>query len=147
MNITNSSRAHLYEKSAYRNRNMLRTGSDYVQECQANVSKNDSTENMNGKVMSVQDIYERMTGSASKSPAASSEETKTKSEIIVKPDGSRVLVMTTNIGGMQTQMSMEISKPTNMLDDGLEQMDENDGTPDAQTNMVLDGDLDIIQEV
>ncbi len=42
-------------------------------------------------------------------------QTETDSDIIVKPDGSRVLVVTTNIGGMKTTMSLEISKPTNML--------------------------------
>lgn len=38
---------------------------------------------------------------------------KSKTEIIIKPDGSRVLVMTMSIGGMETTMSLEISKPTN----------------------------------
>ena len=37
---------------------------------------------------------------------------KTKSDIVTKPDGSRVLVVTTSIGGMETTMSLEISKPT-----------------------------------
>ena len=39
---------------------------------------------------------------------------KTSSDIIVKPDGSRVLVVTMSIGGMETTMSLEISKPTDM---------------------------------
>ena len=39
-------------------------------------------------------------------------ESETKTEIIAKPDGSRVLVMTMSIGGMETTMSLEISKPT-----------------------------------
>ena len=30
------------------------------------------------------------------------------------PDGSRVLVVTTTIGDMETTMSLEISKPTDM---------------------------------
>lgn len=45
---------------------------------------------------------------------AGSQEPGTKTEIIVKPDGSRVLVMTMSIGGMEATMSMEISKPTQM---------------------------------
>lgn len=45
---------------------------------------------------------------------SSEKETETKSDVIVKPDGSRVLVVTMNIGGMETTMSLEISKPTNM---------------------------------
>ncbi|MCH5249387.1 MAG: hypothetical protein J1E98_05625 [Lachnospiraceae bacterium] len=40
------------------------------------------------------------------------EENKTDSEIIVKPDGSQVLVTTTTIGETQVSMSLEIAKPT-----------------------------------
>lgn len=39
------------------------------------------------------------------------EESETKTEIIVKPDGSRVLVITTMTGGLETTMSLEIAKP------------------------------------
>lgn len=39
---------------------------------------------------------------------------KTDTDIIVKADGSRVLVVTTTIGDMKTTMSLEISKPTDM---------------------------------
>lgn len=48
-----------------------------------------------------------------------SNESKTgnTTDIIVKPDGSRVLVVTMNVGGMKTTMIMEISKPTNMQND------------------------------
>lgn len=44
-------------------------------------------------------------------------ESDTKTDIIVKPDGSRVLVITTNIGGMESTMSLELSGPTNMLNE------------------------------
>lgn len=40
------------------------------------------------------------------------EESKTDSEVIVKPDGSRVLITTTQIGGMEMVMSLKISEPT-----------------------------------
>lgn len=40
------------------------------------------------------------------------ETAETESDIVVKSDGSRVLVITTKLAGMQTQMSVEISKPT-----------------------------------
>lgn len=40
------------------------------------------------------------------------EESKTDSEVIVKPDGSRVMIMTTQVGGMETVMSLKISEPT-----------------------------------
>ncbi len=59
------------------------------------------------------------------SESADSQESKSKTEIIVKPDGSRVLVMTMNIGGMETTMSLEISKPTNALNKNSKQDTEN----------------------
>ena len=42
------------------------------------------------------------------------EKTDSKTNIIVKADGSRVLMITTKIGGMESVMSLEISKPTDM---------------------------------
>ena len=39
-------------------------------------------------------------------------ERQTKSEIVVGPDGSRILMITMSIGGMETVTSIEISKPT-----------------------------------
>lgn len=45
------------------------------------------------------------------------ETSKTDTDIIVKPDGSRVLLVTTEVCGMQTSMSLEISKPTAMQND------------------------------
>ena len=78
------------------------------------------------KQMSIKDIYsimnqtklleeELQTEPKEQSKIEENLQTETDSDIIVKPDGSRVLVVTTNIGGMKTTMSLEISKPTNML--------------------------------
>lgn len=39
-------------------------------------------------------------------------EAETDSEVIVKPDGSRVLMVTTHIGGAETVMSVRISEPS-----------------------------------
>ena len=58
------------------------------------------------------------------------QESDSKTDIIVKPDGSRVLVVTMSIGGMKTTMSLEISKPT-------EAPDENSGH-DTDNNMPSD---------
>ncbi len=44
------------------------------------------------------------------------QESTSDSQIIVKPDGSRVLIVTTRIGGMQTTMSLKISDPTDAPD-------------------------------
>ena len=49
------------------------------------------------------------------------QESETETNIIVKPDGSRVLVVTMNIGGMETTMSLEISKPTHTLNETANQ--------------------------
>lgn len=46
---------------------------------------------------------------------------ETTTNIVVKPDGSRVLVVTVNIGGMNTTMSLQISEPTEMPNDSSEQ--------------------------
>lgn len=46
-----------------------------------------------------------------------SREQDTETTIVVKPDGSRVLMVTVNIGGMETVMSLEISKPTELPND------------------------------
>ncbi len=56
-------------------------------------------------------------------------ESKTDTEIIVKPDGSRVLVVTMNFGGIETTMSLEISKPTAMQNANLIVFDETNTTP------------------
>ncbi len=40
-------------------------------------------------------------------------ESDSKADIIVKPDGTRVLVITTNIGGMEMTMNLKIAEPTN----------------------------------
>lgn len=53
------------------------------------------------------------------------EEAKTDTEIIVKPDGSRVLIVTTDIGGMKTTMSLEISKPTDMPNESNQENNDN----------------------
>lgn len=52
------------------------------------------------------------------------QESKTDTDIIVKPDGSRVLLVTTRVCGMQTTMSLEISKPTAMQNDISEEEEE-----------------------
>lgn len=44
------------------------------------------------------------------------EENTTKSQIVVKADGSKVLVVTMQVAGMQTTMSLEISKPTGIME-------------------------------
>ena len=70
---------------------------------------------------------------------ADSQESETKTEIIVKPDGSRVLVMTTSVGGMETTMSLEISKPTKALNESSKQDIENRiSNMDPEMNMVAD---------
>lgn len=53
------------------------------------------------------------------------QESETDTEIIVNPDGSRTLMVTTNVGGMKSTMSLEISKPTSMANDSNQVNDRN----------------------
>lgn len=41
---------------------------------------------------------------------------KTDTEIIVRPDGSKIMMITVWVGGTETVMSTEITKPTNILE-------------------------------
>ena len=62
------------------------------------------------------------------------EESQTETDIIVKPDGSRVLVVTTNVGGMETTVSLKISEPTDMPNDSaLSVNDSKDAHSDMET--------------
>ena len=73
------------------------------------------------------------------SEKADRQESKTKTDIIVRPDGSRVLVMTMSIGGMETTMSLEISKPTEAPNENSKQDNENNmRSADAEMDTVSD---------
>lgn len=48
---------------------------------------------------------------------ANEQDSNTHNEIIVRPDGSRVLVITMDIAGTQTAMSLQISEPTDLQND------------------------------
>ena len=47
-------------------------------------------------------------------------------DIQVKPDGSRILVMTRQIGGVATTTSIEISRPTKQMNDEAVSEEEGD---------------------
>ncbi len=51
------------------------------------------------------------------------EESKSDSEIITRPDGSKVLMITNQIGGMQTVTSIKLSEPTPFQNDYKELSD------------------------
>ena len=121
--------------------NKSRGGQFYPQKQETEASApEDTRQNAN-----VQDIYKAL---KSKNPLLEQEEdvsdeelkqedkqeSESKTEIIVKPDGSRVLVMTMRIGGMETTMSLEISKPTEAPNDNSEHDTTN--TPAAENDTV-----------
>lgn len=62
---------------------------------------------------------------------ADEQDSNTHSEIIVRPDGSRVLVITMDIAGTQTAMSLQISEPTDMQNDVSRRKDGGDETDNA----------------
>lgn len=67
------------------------------------------------------------------------EENKVDTDIQVKPDGSRVLVMTRHIGGMATTTSVEISRPTKQMnDETVWKEEENTGKTREQTDISLE---------
>ena len=73
------------------------------------------------------------------------QESESKTEIIVKPDGSRVLVMTMSIGGMETTMSLEISKPTEAPNENSEH--DTNNTPTAENDTVSNEMSNVSSEV
>ncbi len=103
---------------------------------------NKSNKENPSKQMSVEDIFDKM-----KQGNKEIEKAKTESDIIVKPDGSRVLVVTTRVGGMETTMSLEISKPTDMPN-GIGQ-DEEDGSaqmPDMQAFEGMESEMLLMEK-
>lgn len=74
------------------------------------------------------------------------EETKSKTNIIVKPDGSRVLLITMSFGGMETTMSIEISKPTEMQNSSEQEGEEHNVTASERnaTSEEMEGDMSIL---
>lgn len=75
------------------------------------------------------------------------QESETQTDIIVKPDGSRVLVVTMSIGGMETTMSLEISKPTEAPNENSEHdTDNNMPSDDTGMDAVSDGMSNISTE-
>lgn len=74
------------------------------------------------------------------------QESETRTDIIVKPDGSRVLVVTMSVGGIETTMSLEISKPTalqnesrNEQESSTEQSIKVASCPEDMGNVVREG--------
>ncbi|SHL16879.1 hypothetical protein SAMN02745136_04242 [Anaerocolumna jejuensis DSM 15929] len=65
---------------------------------------------------------------------------KTESEIIVKPDGSRVLLITVQVGGMNTAMSIEISKPTDFVNSINNAENEESSNDLTDTNFIQNTD-------
>lgn len=63
-------------------------------------------------------------------------QTKTDSQVIVKPDGSRVLFVTVNIGGMQRAMAIKLSEPNEL--DTTKQTQENEEQNNIENIMLKD---------
>ena len=70
-----------------------------------------------------------------KQELADAKESKTDSKIVVKPDGSRVLMVTTHVGGTENSVAIEISKPTNMADDTKLSEPDINNIQEAMVNM------------
>ena len=131
-----------YQNNAATNKhNKSRVGQFSPQKQETEVSApEDTRQNAN-----VQDIYKALKSknplleqeddddvSDEESKQEDKQESESKTEIIVKPDGSRVLVMTMSIGGMETTMSLEISKPTEAPNENSEH--DTNNTPTAEND-------------
>ena len=119
--------------------NKSKAGQFYLQKQAAEASAPESArQNAN-----VQDVYEAFKSRVpneyvkEQNSLEDVRESETKTEIIAKPDGSRVLVMTMSIGGMETTMSLEISKPTEALNENSEQDTDNNMTCESGTDAAL----------
>lgn len=66
---------------------------------------------------------------------ADEQESETKSNIITNPDGSRVLMITMKIGGMETTMNIEISKPTEFQNDNGNETEQ--GIPEQASDLQI----------
>ena len=132
-----------YQNNAATNKhNKSRIGQLYPQKQETEVSApEDTRQNAN-----VQDIYKALKStnplleqedndvSDEELKQEDKQESESKTEIIVKPDGSRVLVMTMSIGGMETTMSLEISKPTEAPNENSDH--DTNNTPTAENDTV-----------
>jgi len=80
------------------------------------------------------DLGEKDNGKATEKQVEDPGEARTETDIIIKPDGSRVLVITMNVGQMETTMSLKISEPTDTPNDSvLKEDDLKDLHSDAET--------------
>ena len=86
------------------------------------LNEDEFAKDVHSSSLSIWDLYEKMNGMAKKIPESDfqaqnlgdnektenqfKEESETKTDIVVKPDGSRVLVITINVGGTETTMSL-----------------------------------------
>ena len=82
-----------------------------------------------------QDLDEEETDTEKSSEA----ESTTNYDVIVKSDGSKVLLVTTEMCGMEITMSLELSKPTNLPttdtpDDNVKNQQKLNGENDANSN-------------
>ena len=127
---------HIYKRSCVAGRTESVSAKSYFRQLQ---ESSEERSNSAGQA-SVMELYERMrrfqTMTGAETPEAKSsaeasepepasclreeqeeEDSGTDTEILVKPDGSRVLVVTMNVGGTETSMTLKISEPTAMPND------------------------------
>lgn len=143
MEIINCDRACHYGSIPFdKGKSLMRNGNADLEGVFPFVKKDDTNDRAANRNLSVQTLYESMAGSAANristdmredSADFDEKESENKTEIIVKPDGSRVLVVTMYVGGMESTMCLELSKPTGMLNDASKQ--DNDPKQDNDDSM------------
>ena len=134
MYISGGSRAYLYGSMAYQDRNHLRNKDNASKAFPLPAKESGAAGKRTPDGMPAQEIPFHPADRRA-NDQTNDRETGTKSDIIVKPDGSRVLVVTMNVGGMQTTMSIEIAKPTDMPNGNSKQEKEEDAMQDPKEDM------------
>lgn len=100
MNINGIGNLYDRTNTTYRISKYAQSFSDFLDK--VNENKGDATD------MSVKENTEEKPDDKKDMP----EEEETKTEIVVRPDGSKVLVITVSIGGQEAVTSVKLAKPT-----------------------------------
>ena len=93
-------------QTIYKNNKTINNGNKFKEQLNAVSNYDEEQELMESTALKENEDSEKST--------ENQEKTDSKTNIIVKADGSRVLMITTKIGGMESVMSLEISKSTDM---------------------------------
>ena len=100
MNINGLGNLHDRTDTTYRTSKYAQSYSDFLDKI------HEMEDNASG--MTVEESTEEESGDEKEMP----EEEETRTEVVVKPDGSKILMITVTVGGQEAVTSVELAKPT-----------------------------------